>query len=29
MKEGTKQTRITSGESELGEAAISRNSNKI
>lgn len=28
MKEGTKQTRITSGESELGEAAISRNSNK-
>ncbi|OYS00974.1 serine hydrolase [Lactobacillus taiwanensis] len=28
MKEGTKQTRITSGESEIGEAAISRNSNK-
>lgn len=28
MKEGTKQTRITSGESEIGEAAISKNSNK-
>lgn len=28
MKEGTKQTRITSGESEIGEAVISRNSNK-
>ena len=28
MKEGTKQTRITNGESEIGEAAISKNSNK-
>ena len=28
MKEGTKQTRITSGENEIGEAAISKNSNK-
>ena len=28
MKEGGKQTRINSGESEIGEAAISKNSNK-
>lgn len=28
MREGTKQTRITNGESEIGEAAISKNSNK-
>lgn len=28
MKEGTKQTRITNGEREIGEAAISKNSNK-
>ena len=28
MKEGTKQARITSGESEIGEAAISKNSNR-
>lgn len=28
MKEGTKQTRVTNGESEIGEAAISKNSNK-
>src|SRR5699024_11863504 len=28
MKEGTKQTRIINGESEIGEAAISKNSNK-
>lgn len=28
MKEGTKQTRITNGENEIGEAAISKNSNK-
>ena len=28
MKEGSKQTRLTNGESEIGEAAISKNSNK-